>query len=168
MNYEFTEKTEQTIAAAIQLAKEYANAQGKDPRIASLKRYTDSSLSTVHPPHLASVMLNETSSGEANGALPAGRQSQSLFASAISKAGGDPAVVNRAIQKLVVRLPAQDPPPEDISLSQATHRVLREAQNLQKTMVCTARHLFALLHYKKRSLKHLISTTRISPKTICS
>lgn len=30
MNYEFTEKTEQTIAAAIQLAKEYANAQGKD------------------------------------------------------------------------------------------------------------------------------------------
>jgi len=28
-NYEFTEKTEQTIAAAIQLAKEYANAQGK-------------------------------------------------------------------------------------------------------------------------------------------
>ena len=31
MNYEFTEKTEQTIAAAIQLAKEYANAQGEDP-----------------------------------------------------------------------------------------------------------------------------------------
>jgi len=31
MNYKFTEKNEQTIAAAIQLAKEYANAQGKDP-----------------------------------------------------------------------------------------------------------------------------------------
>ena len=30
MNYEFTKKTEQTIATAIQLAKEYANAQGKD------------------------------------------------------------------------------------------------------------------------------------------
>jgi len=83
-------------------------------------------------------MLNEASNGEANGALPAGRQSHSLFASAISKAGGDPAVVNRAIQKLVVRLPAQDPPPEDTSLSQATHRVLREAQNLQKTMVCVS------------------------------
>jgi len=51
-------------------------------------------------------MLNETSSGDTNGALAAGRQSQSLFASAISKVGGDPAVVNRAIQKLVVRLPA--------------------------------------------------------------
>ena len=82
-------------------------------------------------------MLNETSSGDANGALAAGGQGQSLFASAISKVGGDPAVVTRAIQKLV-RLPAQDPPPEDISISQATHRVLREAQNLQKTMVCTA------------------------------
>lgn len=80
-------------------------------------------------------MLNETPSGEANGALPAGRQNQSLFTSAISKAGGDPSVVNRAIQKLVVRLPTQDPPPDDTSLSQATHRVLREAQNLQKTMV---------------------------------
>lgn len=35
MNYEFTEKTEQTITAAIQLAKEYANAQGKVPRLKS-------------------------------------------------------------------------------------------------------------------------------------
>lgn len=85
-------------------------------------------------------MLNETSNGDTNGALPAGKQSNSLFASAISKAGGDPAVVNRAVQKLVVRLPAQDPPPEDTSLSQATHRVLREAQNLQKTMVRAAFH----------------------------
>jgi ATP-dependent Clp protease ATP-binding subunit ClpB len=85
-------------------------------------------------------MLSETSSGELNGALPASKQSQSLFTSAIAKAGGEPAIVNRAIQKLVVRLPAQDPPPEDISLSQATHRVLREAQNLQKTMVCSSFH----------------------------
>lgn len=91
-------------------------------------------------------MLNETPSGDTNGAPATGRQSQSLFNSAISKAGGDPAVVNRAIQKLVVRLPAQDPPPEDISLSQATHRVLREAQNLQKTMVCTTRHLRSRSH----------------------
>jgi len=36
MNYEFTEKTEQTIAAAIQLAKEHANPQGK-------KTYAESS-----------------------------------------------------------------------------------------------------------------------------
>ena len=110
-DWEFTEKTEQTIAAAIQLAKEYANAQGKDPWIVSLKRYTDSSLSTVHPPHLASVMLNETSSGEANDALPASRQSQSLFASAIRKAGGDPAVVNRAIQTETRCLLAGSRPP---------------------------------------------------------
>jgi ATP-dependent Clp protease ATP-binding subunit ClpB len=88
-------------------------------------------------------MLNETSNGEAKGALPAGKQTQSLFVSAISKAGGDPAAVNRVIQKLVVRLPAQEPPPEDASLSQATHRVLREAQNLQKTMVRTSPHCFS-------------------------
>ena len=42
---------------------------------------------------------------------------------------------NRAIQKLIVRLPAQDPPPDDISLSAPMLKILREAQSLQKAMV---------------------------------
>lgn len=42
--------------------------------------------------------------------------------------------MNRAIQKQLVRLPAIDPPPESVELSQATRKVLQEAQSLQKTM----------------------------------
>lgn len=105
-NFEFTDKTQLTIAAAVQSAKDYANAQ-------------------VHPAHLANALLNE--SGE--GASPT-----SLFASVISKAGGDPAAVNRAIQKQLVRLPAQDPPPDDTTFSSALLKILREAQTLQKDM----------------------------------
>ncbi|KIM30373.1 hypothetical protein M408DRAFT_21891 [Serendipita vermifera MAFF 305830] len=116
MNYDFTEKTEATLAAAIQLAKDYANSQ-------------------VQPVHLASAMLNEEAVPAPPGAMPKpGIQGTSLFVQAIQKAGGDQTVVKRAIQRQLVRLPSQDPPPEDISLSQATRKVLQEAQSLQKTM----------------------------------
>ena len=42
--------------------------------------------------------------------------------------------MQRALQKLIVRLPAQTPPPDEVSLSPAAMKVLREAQSLQKTM----------------------------------
>ena len=38
------------------------------------------------------------------------------------------------MQKLIVRLPTQNPPPEETSFSSAAMKVLREAHNLQKTM----------------------------------
>ncbi|KAF8527940.1 P-loop containing nucleoside triphosphate hydrolase protein [Hysterangium stoloniferum] len=106
--FEFTQKTEETLQSAFQLAKDYASAQ-------------------VHPVHLVSALLNESGQDGNTGNV-------SLFASCISKAGGDPSVVSRGIQKLVVRLPAQDPPPDDTSLSSATLKVLREAQSIQKNM----------------------------------
>lgn len=116
MNYDFTEKSEQTLAAAIQLAKDHAHSQ-------------------VQPVHFASAMLNEDAGLSPPGALPkpAG-QGGSLFVQAIQKAGGDQTLVTRAIQRQLVRLPSQDPPPEEISLSQASRKVLHEAQSLQKTM----------------------------------
>ena len=43
-------------------------------------------------------------------------------------------VVSRGLQKLIVRLPTQDPPPDDTSLSSALLKVLREAQSIQKNM----------------------------------
>ncbi|KAG8691547.1 hypothetical protein FRC11_001537 [Ceratobasidium sp. 423] len=109
MNFDFTEKTETTIAAAVQSAKDHANAQ-------------------VTPFHLANALLNE-GSGIADNAA-----GTSLFASVISKAGGDIASVNRAIQKQLVRLPSQDPPPDETTLSSATLKVLRDAQSTQKDM----------------------------------
>ncbi|KAF8496678.1 P-loop containing nucleoside triphosphate hydrolase protein [Gautieria morchelliformis] len=118
-NFDFTDKTEQTLQAACQLAKDYGNAQ-------------------VHPVHIASAFLNE--GGGVRSSMPGGIQeagsgsSVPLFASCISKAGGEPAVVNRGIQKILVRLPTQNPPPDDTSLSSAALKVLREAQSIQKTM----------------------------------
>lgn len=42
--------------------------------------------------------------------------------------------VKRAIRKLIVRLPVQNPLPDEITLSSACLKTLREAQTLQKTM----------------------------------
>ena len=71
MNYDFTEKSEQTLAAAIQLAKDYAHSQ-------------------VQPVHFASAMLNEDTGPAPPGALPKPTsQTGSLFVQAIQKAGGD-------------------------------------------------------------------------------
>lgn len=53
----------------------------------------ENSNATVTPLHLASALLT-----------PAG----SLFASIISKAGGDPEVMAKNLAKAIVRLPAQD------------------------------------------------------------
>lgn len=58
----------------------------------------------------------------------------SLFTSVITKAGNDPTLVKRGLQKMIVRLPQQSPAPDEISLSSGTLKVLREAQSLQQTM----------------------------------
>ncbi|KAI0825114.1 P-loop containing nucleoside triphosphate hydrolase protein [Trametes gibbosa] len=105
----FTDKTQESLAAAIQLAKDYAHAQ-------------------VHPAHIAFILLNE---GQGEGA-PTG--SHSLFTSVIDKAGGDTTTVRRGLQKLIVRIPSQSPPPEEVSLSSASLKILREAESLRKTM----------------------------------
>ncbi|KAJ3937812.1 MAG: P-loop containing nucleoside triphosphate hydrolase protein [Lentinula lateritia] len=99
-NFDFTDKTQQTLANAIQCAKDYSHAQ-------------------VHPAHLAFSLLNEDGS---------------LLVSVIEKAGGEPSIVKRALQKTIVRLPSQSPPPDDTTLSSASLKVLREAQSIQKTM----------------------------------
>jgi ATP-dependent chaperone ClpB len=113
-NFEFTDKTEETVSAAVQLAKDYANAQ-------------------VHPAHFAFALLNEGAGGEPPGGL-SGNSQTSLFSSVIQKAGGDSTIMKRGVQKFIVRIPTQNPPPDDTSLSSASLKVLREAQALQKTM----------------------------------
>ncbi|KIY52722.1 hypothetical protein FISHEDRAFT_34541 [Fistulina hepatica ATCC 64428] len=108
-NFDFTDKTQETLAAAIQTAKDYAHAQ-------------------IQPAHIAFVLLNE-GSGEAESA-----SQHSLFRSVIQKAGGDPLIVQRGLQKIIVRFPAQSPPPDGTSFSSASLKVIREAQTIQKTM----------------------------------
>ena len=66
-NFNFTDKAEESISAAVQLAKDYANAQ-------------------VQPAHIAFALLNEGSGDQPS----PGASSRSLFSSVIEKAGGDP------------------------------------------------------------------------------
>lgn len=70
-NFDFTDKAQDSIGAAAQLAKDYANAQ-------------------IHPAHIAFALLNE---GAGEQSVPGGLNSASgtsLFSSVIQKAGGDP------------------------------------------------------------------------------
>lgn len=111
---QFTDKAQETVQAAIQLATDHANSQ-------------------LYPVHLAFVLLN----GDAGDGPTSGSIAQSqipLFASVIQKAGGDVTQVKRALKRVILRLPAQSPPPDDVSIASETVRVLRDAQGLQKTM----------------------------------
>jgi hypothetical protein len=68
---DFTDKAQQTVADAIQLAKDYANAQ-------------------VHPAHIAFTLINEDGVPEPSvGAIPSAGGTP-LFVSVISRVGGDP------------------------------------------------------------------------------
>lgn len=84
-NFDFTDKTQQSLAAAIQLAKDYQNAQGLNSFLISL--LSTNPFLPVHPVHIASVLLNESST---EAGMPGGSSgSSSLFESVIQKAGGD-------------------------------------------------------------------------------
>ena len=99
-------------------------------------------------------MLNEGAAPALpGGPAPTASASASLFASAINKAGGDQVshthlesvprshgpqqLVNRGIQKLIVRFPSQHPAPDNVEFGSAMQRLVREAQSIQKTMVCS-------------------------------
>lgn len=114
MNFDFTDKTQQSFLAAIQLAKDYSNAQ-------------------LHPAHIAAALLNESAGDDSLGGL-SNHGGSSLFSSVIQRAGGDPVIVKRGLLKIIVRVPSQSPPPDEISMSAGALKVLREAQSLQKTM----------------------------------
>jgi ATP-dependent chaperone ClpB len=114
-NFDFTDKTQETIAAAIQLAKDYANAQ-------------------VHPAHIGFALMNEGQSEQAVSGTAPTSSGNTLFHSVVSQAGGDPTLVKRGLQKIVVRLPTQSPPPDETSFSSPALKVLREAQDIQKNM----------------------------------
>ncbi|KAF9208110.1 hypothetical protein BGZ49_009734 [Haplosporangium sp. Z 27] len=102
-NFQFTEKTEKTLAQAQELAREFSNPQ-------------------ITPTHLVSAMMDESEEGPGS----------SLLKSIINKAGGIPGEIERAFKKLLVRLPTQNPAPMEISLSPQCAQLLRKAQEHQK------------------------------------
>lgn len=88
--------------------------------------------SQLLPVHLAVSLLEppiDQSKDQQNGPP---QNTITLFRQAIERAHGDPQLLDRALKKNLVRLPSQDPPPDQVSLSPSFHAVLRKAQELQK------------------------------------
>ncbi|KAK3105450.1 Heat shock protein hsp98, partial [Teratosphaeriaceae sp. CCFEE 6253] len=56
-----------------------------------------------------------------------------LFRQVVERAHGDPQLLDRALKKALVRLPTQDPPPEQVSVAPGFSKVLRAANDLSKT-----------------------------------
>jgi ATP-dependent Clp protease ATP-binding subunit ClpB len=91
-NFDFTDKANESVVAAVQLAKDYAQAQGM--YICYHLWYSVLTPLAVQPAHLAFVLLNEGSadaqSSPSSGAAPRANSGASLFQSVIERAGGDP------------------------------------------------------------------------------
>lgn len=88
--------------------------------------------SQLQPVHLAIALLDppaDLSKDQQNGPKP----DASLFKQVLDRAHGDSQQALRALNKAMVRLPSQDPPPEHLSMSPAFSKLLRAAGELQKT-----------------------------------
>ncbi|KAM0453985.1 hypothetical protein ACHAPV_007625 [Trichoderma viride] len=110
---EFTDRAQKAIEDAMSMAEQYGHSQ-------------------LLPVHLAVSLLEPTidqSKDQQNGPP---QNTITLFRQAIERAHGDPQLLDRALKKILVRLPSQDPPPDQVSLSPSFHAVLRKAQELQK------------------------------------
>lgn len=109
---EFTDRGEKAVQDAMALAETYAHSQ-------------------LLPVHLAVSLLDppaDPSKDQQNGP-PA---PPTMFRQVVERAHGDPQLFDRALKKNLVRLPSQDPPPEQVSVAPSFHAVLRKAQELQK------------------------------------
>lgn len=88
--------------------------------------------SQLLPVHLAVALLDplpDQSKDQQNN--PQNNQ-HTLLRQVIERAHGDPQLFDRALKKTLVRLPSQDPPPENVSMAPTFNSVLRKAMELQK------------------------------------
>lgn len=109
---EFTDRGEKAVQDAMALAEQYSHSQ-------------------LLPVHLAVSLLDppaDLSKDQQNGPAPP----PSMFRQVVERAHGDPQLFDRALKKSLVRLPSQDPPPEQVSVAPSFHSVLRKAQEIQK------------------------------------
>lgn len=109
--YDFTDRAQGSLAQAFDLARDYAHAQ-------------------LSPVHIALALLNDDTSN-AQGVQSTNKDSQSLFKSVADKAGISVPDLEQGLRNALRKIPQQSPPPEDVSLTGATSKVLRNAQNLK-------------------------------------
>lgn len=81
---------------------------------------------------------------------------------------GSKAAFKRLVQKQLVRLPTQEPPPDEVTLASTTSKVLREAQSIQKNMhdsyIAQDHILLALL--KDTSIALILKETNLTEATL--
>ncbi|KAK4198186.1 Hsp104 heat shock protein [Triangularia verruculosa] len=110
---EFTDRAKKALEDAMVLAEQYAHSQ-------------------LLPVHLAVSLLDPLpdQSKDLKNAPPG--PTQTLLRQVVERANGDPQIFDRALKKMLVRLPSQDPPPESVSMAPSFNNVLRKAMDLQK------------------------------------
>jgi ATP-dependent Clp protease ATP-binding subunit ClpB len=117
-NMQFTDRGKKSLEDAMVLAEQYAHSQ-------------------LLPIHLAVSLLDppadESKDQQQTYNASHGAASSSLFRQVVERAHGDPQLFDRSLKKALVRLPSQDPPPDQISMSPSFSKILRSAQELQKT-----------------------------------
>jgi ATP-dependent Clp protease ATP-binding subunit ClpB len=116
---QFTDRAQRALVDANELATQYAHAQ-------------------MLPIHLAVSLIDpppDLSKDQQASAGHASHQSTSmpLFRQIVERAHGDPQLFDRSLKKSLVRQPSQDPPPDSVPVAPALSKVLRAAQDLQKT-----------------------------------
>ncbi|KAI1433096.1 putative heat shock protein [Xylaria sp. CBS 124048] len=146
---EFTERAKKALEDAMQLAEQYAHSQ-------------------LLPVHLAVALLDpppDQSKDQQNNPTP----TSSLFRQVIERANGDPQLFDRALKKTLVRLPSQDPPPENVSMAPSFTTILRKANELQKTQKDTyiaVDHLISALSDDASVAKALKEANIPKPKLV--
>lgn len=113
-NIQLTDKAQKAVSDAHDCAQQYGHPQ-------------------LTPIHLAHALLVGPTSEEATAGAPPAASGPSLFRQVVEKANGDFQTLDRGIKKSLVRLPSQDPPPDQLGFAPSFSKVLREAQKLQKT-----------------------------------
>ena len=114
---QFTDRGQKALADAHELAQQYSHSQILPLHLA---------VSLLDPPIDESKDQQQTMNASHSGS------SAPLFKQVIERAHGDPQMLDRAMKKALVRLPSQDPPPENVSISPQFSKVLRSASELQK------------------------------------
>ncbi|KAK1086952.1 Heat shock protein hsp98 [Friedmanniomyces endolithicus] len=116
---QFTDKASTALGDAQELAQQYAHSQ-------MLPIHLGVSLIDPPPDQSKDQQTNHAHASHSASSVP-------LFKQVVERAHGDPQLFDRALKKALVRLPSQDPPPEQVSVSPSFTKILRAANDLSKT-----------------------------------
>lgn len=151
----FTDKATQALSDAQDIAQQHAHSQ-------------------MLPIHLAVALIDplpDPSKDQQNNSAHASHAASSapLFKQVIERAHGDPQLLERSLNRVLVRTPSQDPPPENVSVSPSFSKVLRSANELSKTQkdsYIAVDHLIQTLVQDDTIKKCLAEANVPNPKTV--